>query len=100
MAIKRSDCFHKRGHATGCHVKNKTFMIIFGIIEVILSQTSNFQEVSWLAAIMPLGYSCIGLGLLIARVARGSHAKTTLMRRQLSRCDKEAQDLALLRSPR
>ncbi|GMI88309.1 amino acid permease 1, NEUTRAL AMINO ACID TRANSPORTER 2 [Hibiscus trionum] len=81
-AIKRSGCFHKRGHAAGCHVKNNTFIIIFGIIEIILSQIPNFHELSWLsqlAAVMSLGYSCIGLGLSIAKVAGGSHARTSLM---------------------
>ncbi|XP_039058600.1 amino acid permease 6-like [Hibiscus syriacus] len=81
-AIKRSGCFHKEGHAVGCHVKNNMFSIIFGIIEIILSQIPNFHELSWLslvAAVMSFAYSCIGLGLSIARVAGGSRSRTSLM---------------------
>ncbi|XVE66694.1 hypothetical protein DITRI_Ditri08aG0099200 [Diplodiscus trichospermus] len=80
-AIKRSGCFHKHGHAAGCHVKNNTYMIIFGIIEIILSQIPNFDELSGLsavAAVMSFAYSTIGLGLSIAKVAEGTHARTSL----------------------
>ncbi|XVF67407.1 hypothetical protein PTKIN_Ptkin10aG0118500 [Pterospermum kingtungense] len=80
-AIKRSGCFHKHGHDAGCHVKNNKFMIIFGIIETILSQIPNFNELSGLsavAAVLSFAYSSIGLGLSIAKVAEGTHAKTSL----------------------
>ncbi|KAE8708409.1 Amino acid permease 2 [Hibiscus syriacus] len=79
-AIKRSGCFHKNGHGAGCHVKNM-FMIIFGFIEIVLSQIPNFHELSWLsavAAVMSFAYSCIGFGLSIAKVAGGSHSRTSL----------------------
>ncbi|XP_022726880.1 amino acid permease 6-like isoform X2 [Durio zibethinus] len=80
-AIKRSGCFHKNGHDAGCHVKNNKYMIIFGIIEIIISQIPNFHELSGLsvvAAAMSFAYSIIGLGLSIARVAEGTHARTRL----------------------
>ncbi|KAK5770516.1 hypothetical protein PVK06_046666 [Gossypium arboreum] len=80
-AIKRSDCFHKDGQNVGCHVKNNNFMIIFGIIEIILSQIPNFHELSWLsavAAVMSFGYSTIGLSLSIAKAVGGEHARTSL----------------------
>ncbi|KAE8698566.1 Amino acid permease 8 [Hibiscus syriacus] len=80
-AIKRSGCFHKNGHGAGCHVKNNMFMIIFGVIEIALSQIPNFHELSWLsavAAVMSFAYSCIGLGLSIAKVAGGSHSRKSL----------------------
>ncbi|WRX15174.1 Amino acid transporter [Theobroma cacao] len=80
-AIKRSGCFHKNGHDAGCHVKNNVFMIIFGFIEIILSQIPNLHELSGLsvvAAIMSFAYSTIGLGLSIAKLAEGSHARTSL----------------------
>ncbi|KAK8558711.1 hypothetical protein V6N12_042011 [Hibiscus sabdariffa] len=80
-AIKRSGCFHNKGHAAGCHVKNNMFIITFGIIEIILSQIPNFHDLSWLsvvAAVMSFAYSCIGVGLSIAKVAGGSHASTSL----------------------
>ncbi|KAE8729619.1 Amino acid permease 8 [Hibiscus syriacus] len=80
-AIKRSGCFHKEGHAVGCHVKNNMFIIIFGIIEITLSQIPNFHELSWLsvvAVVMSFAYSCIGVGLSIARVVGGSRSRTSL----------------------
>ncbi|KAK8479739.1 hypothetical protein V6N13_114935 [Hibiscus sabdariffa] len=80
-AIKRSGCFHKKGHDAGCHVQNNMFIVIFGVIEIILSQIPNFHELSWLsvvAAVMSFAYSCIGLGLSIAKVVGGSHSTTSL----------------------
>ena len=47
-------------------------MIIFGIIEIILSQIPDFNELSGLsvvAAVMSFTYSTIGLGLSIAKIA-------------------------------
>ncbi|GMI88310.1 amino acid permease 1, NEUTRAL AMINO ACID TRANSPORTER 2 [Hibiscus trionum] len=80
-AIKRSGCFHKNGHAAGCHVQNNMFIIIFGVIEIVLSQIPNFNELSWLsavAAVMSFAYSCIGLSLSVAKVAGGAHSRTSL----------------------
>ncbi|KAK9677340.1 hypothetical protein RND81_11G137600 [Saponaria officinalis] len=80
-AVKRAICFHKNGHETGCHTSNNRFIIIFGVMELILSQIPNFHKLSFLsiiAAIMSFGYSFIGIGLSIAKVAGGSHARTTL----------------------
>lgn len=47
-------------------------MVIFAIIQIILSQIQNFHKLSWLsmlAAVMSFAYSLIGLGLSIAKVA-------------------------------
>ncbi|XVF44947.1 hypothetical protein PTKIN_Ptkin02bG0164000 [Pterospermum kingtungense] len=80
-AIKRSGCFHKNGHGASCHVKNNMFMIIFGIIEIILSQIPNFHQLSGLsvvAAVMSFAYSTIGLGLSLAKIAEGTHPRTSL----------------------
>ncbi|GAB4839258.1 Amino acid permease 6 [Ancistrocladus abbreviatus] len=81
VAVKRSNCFHKHGHQAGCHTSNNPFMIIFGCIQILLSQIPNFHELSWLsimAAVMSFAYSSIGLGLSIAKVAGGANARTTL----------------------
>jgi hypothetical protein len=48
------------------------FMIIFGIVQVMMSQLPNFHELvglSTLAAIMSFAYSLIGIGLSIAAIA-------------------------------
>ncbi|KAK7343537.1 hypothetical protein VNO77_12342 [Canavalia gladiata] len=81
VAIKRSNCFHKYGHQAECHTSDYPFMIIFGIMQILLSQIPDFHELSWLsivAAIMSFGYSCIGIGLSIAKIAGGNHGKTSL----------------------
>ncbi|WCJ18054.1 amino acid permease 1 [Euphorbia peplus] len=81
-AIARAKCFHERGHEAGCHKSNNKYMIIFGITEVILSQTPNFHELSGLsilAAVMSFAYSTIGLALSAAKVAGEGYVKTSLV---------------------
>jgi hypothetical protein len=71
-AIKRSNCFHSRGHGADCEASNTTNMIIFAGIQILLSQLPNFHKLWWLsivAAVMSLAYSSIGLGLSIAKIA-------------------------------
>ncbi|CAO2815875.1 unnamed protein product [Amaranthus hypochondriacus] len=80
-AVKRSICFHKNGHDAGCHVKDYPFIIIFGIIEIFLSQVPNFHKLSWLsviAAVMSFGYSFIGIGLSIYKIASEGFARITV----------------------
>ncbi|KAL2512055.1 Amino acid permease 6 [Abeliophyllum distichum] len=82
VAIKRSNCFHKLGQHVGCHESNNQFIIIFGIIQVLLSQIPNFHKLSVLslvAAVMSFAYSSIGFALSIAKVAGGGgHVETGL----------------------
>ncbi|KAH7847261.1 hypothetical protein Vadar_023864 [Vaccinium darrowii] len=81
VAVKRSNCFHKHGHDVKCSISNYPFMIIFATIQIVLSQIPNFHKLSWLsilAAIMSFAYSSIGLGLSIAKIAGGGHARTSL----------------------
>ncbi|XP_066393239.1 amino acid permease 6-like [Miscanthus floridulus] len=80
-AIKRSNCFHSKGHGADCEASNTTNMIIFAGIQILLSQLPNFHKLWWLsivAAVMSLAYSSIGLGLSIAKIAGGVHVKTSL----------------------
>ncbi|KAL8239516.1 hypothetical protein R6Q59_016083 [Mikania micrantha] len=87
-AIKKSNCFfHKHGHKADCRVHN-TFMVIFAIIQIILSQVPNFHKLSPLsvvAAIMSFTYSSIGIGLSIAKIAGEGIGKTTLTGKPLSK---------------
>ncbi|KAH7518145.1 hypothetical protein FEM48_Zijuj09G0140700 [Ziziphus jujuba var. spinosa] len=74
-AIKRSNCFHSNGHEADCHESNETYMIWYGIIQIILSQIPNFHKLSVLsviAAIMSFTYASIGLGLSIAKTAQAA----------------------------
>ncbi|KDP41551.1 hypothetical protein JCGZ_15958 [Jatropha curcas] len=81
VAVKRSNCFHNHGHHVKCNTSNNPYMIIFACIQIVLSQIPNFHKLSWLslvAAVMSFAYSSIGLGLSIAKVAGGGHARTSL----------------------
>ncbi|CAL0301741.1 unnamed protein product [Lupinus luteus] len=53
-------------------------MLIFGVIQLVLSQTPNFHNIQWLsvvAAIMSLGYAFTGMGLAVVKVAENGHAE-------------------------
>ncbi|KVI07253.1 Amino acid transporter, transmembrane [Cynara cardunculus var. scolymus] len=83
MAIKRSSCFHEKGHENPCGVSGTPFMVLFGGVEILLSQIPDFHQISWLsmvAAVMSFTYSAIGLGLGIAKFAAfGDHAPGNLL---------------------
>lgn len=69
-AIKRAGCFHKFGHDAKCNASGTLLMLLFGIIELILSQFPNLEKITWLsimAAIMSFAYSFIGLGLSVGK---------------------------------
>ena len=56
-------------------------MIMFGIMQLILSQIPDFDQLWWLsiiAAVMSFSYSSIGLGLCIGKVAEGNFHGTLI----------------------
>ncbi|KAH9312148.1 hypothetical protein KI387_027183, partial [Taxus chinensis] len=70
-AIRQSDCYHKNGHDYPCHFSDYTFMIIFGMTQIVLSQIPNFHKVwglSIIASVMSISYATIGSSLGIAKV--------------------------------
>ncbi|XP_020588040.1 amino acid permease 3-like [Phalaenopsis equestris] len=70
-AIRRSNCFHEKGHNNPCHISSTPYMIIFGVVEIIFSQIPDFDQIWWLsivAAVMSFTYSSIGLALGIVQV--------------------------------
>ncbi|KAJ9561201.1 hypothetical protein OSB04_006361 [Centaurea solstitialis] len=81
-AIERSNCFHKSGHHKGCHTLNNSYLLMFGMIEIVLSQIPNFHKlslVSIVATIMSFTYATIGIALSIAKIAEeGGQARTSL----------------------
>ncbi|KAI3827933.1 hypothetical protein L1987_02022 [Smallanthus sonchifolius] len=90
-AIKKSNCFHKHGHEADCHVHNNSFMVIFAIIQIILSQVPNFHKLSPLsvvAAIMSFTYSLIGIGLSIAKIVDEGIGKTSLTGKEFTGMEK------------
>lgn len=70
-AIQRSNCYHNEGHAAACEYGSTYYILIFGIIQVILSQVPDFRNTEWLsviAATMSFVYSIIGSALGLAKV--------------------------------
>ncbi|KAK7277009.1 hypothetical protein RIF29_18158 [Crotalaria pallida] len=70
-AILRSNCFHKEGHHAPCKFGDTVYMMLFGLVQVIMSFIPDLHNMAWVsvvAAIMSLTYSFIGLGLGIATV--------------------------------
>ena len=55
-------------------------MIVFGVVEILLSQIPDFDQLWWLsivAAVISFTYSTIGLGLGIAKVTGLASAFTS-----------------------
>ncbi|KAL3851083.1 hypothetical protein ACJIZ3_012965 [Penstemon smallii] len=70
-AIQRSNCYHKYGHEAPCEFGDTLSMLIFGVVQIFISQTPDFHSMAWLsvvAAIMSFTYSSTGLGLGAAQV--------------------------------
>lgn len=70
-AIQKSNCYHKEGHEATCSFGDTSYMLLFGVVQIVLSQTPDFHNIDWLsilAAIMSFTYSFIGLGLGFAKV--------------------------------
>ncbi|CAN0920869.1 Amino acid permease 8 [Linum grandiflorum] len=93
--IEKSFCVHSKGldgeelEATSlesgggkCNIGINKYVMVFGIIEVLLSQLPNFHKlafISVIAALMSFAYATIGLSLCIARIAeRGFHPEMGL----------------------
>lgn len=71
-AIQKSNCYLVKGSEETCGLPDAYFMLIFGAIQVVLSQIPNFHNIQWLsilAAITSLAYAFIGMGLSAAQVA-------------------------------
>lgn len=70
-AIGKSNCYHREGHSARCHYGSSFYMLLFGIIQIVMSQIPDIHNMEWLsvvAAIMSFSYSSIGLGLGFAKV--------------------------------
>ncbi|XP_068640094.1 amino acid permease 4-like [Aristolochia californica] len=81
MAVKKSNCYHTNGKKAPCQMSSNSYMIMFGIIEVIFSQIPDFDQVWWLsivAAVMSFTYSSVGLSVGIAQVAENGSFKGNL----------------------
>lgn len=70
-AIKKSNCYHREGHSAPCSYGDSSYVLLFGVVQVVFSQIPDFHEMGWLsalAAVMSFSYSTIGFGLALAKV--------------------------------
>ncbi|CAL5042351.1 unnamed protein product [Urochloa decumbens] len=80
-AILKSNCFHWHGHEADCSQNTSTYIVAFGVVQVIFSQLPNFHELWWLsviAAVMSFSYATIAVGLALGQTISGPTGKTTL----------------------
>ncbi|XP_058782149.1 probable amino acid permease 7 [Vicia villosa] len=72
-AVMRSNCYHKEGHNAPCNYDANLYMLLFGLVQIVMSFIPDLHNMAWLsivAAIMSFSYSFIGLGLGISRVIK------------------------------
>ncbi|XVE50946.1 hypothetical protein DITRI_Ditri01bG0203700 [Diplodiscus trichospermus] len=77
-AIQKSNCYHREGHNAPCSYGDTWYMLLFGAVEVVMSQIPDFHNMKWLsvvAAIMSFTYSFIGFGLGFAQVIENGRIK-------------------------
>ncbi|XP_051125063.1 probable amino acid permease 7 [Andrographis paniculata] len=70
-AIQRSNCYHVHSRGAPCEFSNTPWMLLFGLIQVFMSQIPDFHSMEWLsmaAAVMSFAYASIGFGLGAAKV--------------------------------
>ncbi|XP_054798083.1 probable amino acid permease 7 [Prosopis cineraria] len=70
-AILKSNCYHYDGQGAACSFGDAYYMLIFGIIQIVLSQIPNFHNIEWLsivAAVMSFTYAFIGMALAVAQI--------------------------------
>ncbi|KAL0000372.1 hypothetical protein SO802_014153 [Lithocarpus litseifolius] len=70
-AIQRSNCYHKEGHQAACNYGDTFYMLLFGLVQIVVSQIPDFHNMEWLsvvAALMSFTYSFIGFSLGVAKV--------------------------------
>lgn len=80
-AIQRSNCYHREGHKASCEYGDTIYMLLFGAVQIVMSQIPDFHNMQWLsviAAIMSFTYSFIGFGLGVAKVIENGSIKGSI----------------------
>ncbi|KAL9345595.1 hypothetical protein Peur_060448 [Populus x canadensis] len=80
-AIQRSNCYHREGHKASCEYGDAIYMLLFGAVQILMSQIPDFHNMEWLsviAAIMSFTYSFIGFGLGVAQVIENGTIKGSI----------------------
>ncbi|PKA57415.1 Amino acid permease 8 [Apostasia shenzhenica] len=82
MTISRSHCFHYKGHNAQCSTSGNLYLILFGLVEVVLSQFPNLEKItiiSVIAAAMSFAYSFISLFLCAFKLASNHYLQGTIL---------------------
>ncbi|XP_057508100.1 probable amino acid permease 7 [Actinidia eriantha] len=80
-AIQKSNCYHKEGREAPCQYGDSIYMLLFGGVQILVSQIPDFHNMAWLsivAAIMSFCYSTIGLALGLAKVVENTEIKGSI----------------------
>ncbi|KAK4767774.1 hypothetical protein SAY87_002915 [Trapa incisa] len=80
-AILKSNCYHREGHSAPCEYSDSVYMLMFGLVQILMSQIPDFHDMEWLsvvAAIMSFSYSSIGLGLGVGKVIENGTVKGSI----------------------
>ncbi|KAF3453248.1 hypothetical protein FNV43_RR03688 [Rhamnella rubrinervis] len=80
-AIQKSNCYHKEGHKAACGYGDGLYMLLFGVIQILMSQIPDLHNMAWIsviAAVMSFTYSFIGFGLGIAKVIENGVIKGSI----------------------
>nr|CAD1842108.1 unnamed protein product [Ananas comosus var. bracteatus] len=81
IAVKRANCFHRNGHGARCDASGSTFMVVFGLFQLVLSQLPSLENITWLSVVAvatSFGYSFISLGLCAGKWASHGDFRGTL----------------------
>ncbi|KAH7859936.1 hypothetical protein Vadar_007267 [Vaccinium darrowii] len=80
-AIQKSNCYHRKGHKASCEYGDTIYMLLFGAVQIVVSQIPDFHNMAWLSIVattMSFSYSFIGLGLGIAKVIENGEIKGSI----------------------
>ncbi|XP_030446890.1 probable amino acid permease 7 isoform X1 [Syzygium oleosum] len=80
-AILRSNCYHQGGYNAPCQYEDSFYMLLFGVVEILLSQIPDFHSIGWLsiiAAAMSFSYAFIGSGLGFLKVLENGTIKGSI----------------------
>ncbi|XP_015881321.3 probable amino acid permease 7 isoform X1 [Ziziphus jujuba] len=80
-AIQNSYCHPIEGTLANCQYGDASFILMFGVVQVLLSQLPDFHNIQWLsilAAIMSFSYAFIGLGLGFVKVMGDGYIKGSI----------------------
>uniref|UniRef100_A0ACD5XCE0 Uncharacterized protein n=1 Tax=Avena sativa TaxID=4498 RepID=A0ACD5XCE0_AVESA len=82
MSVVRSNCRHYKGHGADCSQEGTTYLVLFGLVEVVLSQLPSLEKVTFIsivAAVMSFTYSFVALFLSAAKFATNHRAYGTIL---------------------